>query len=90
MISTTKEQLQISFDLDLLLDFRGKRWAIDTTISSSPQPEFMVNLAKAAELVGADHALLISRSHKTWSSQGVVSLGLGDALAFLLDRSEAP
>ena len=46
--------------------------------------------AKAADLVGADHALLISRSHKTWSSQGVVSLGLGDALAFLLDRSEAP
>ena len=78
------------YSLDLLLDFRGKRWAIDTTISSSPPPEIMVNLAKAAELVGADHALLISRSYKPWSSQGVVSLGLGDALAFLLDRSEAP
>ena len=76
--------------LDLLFDFRGKRWAIDTTISSSPSVEMIDSLASTAMMVGADHAVLVSRTRKPGDRGGVISLNLSDTLNQLLDSSEAP
>ena len=78
------------YTLDLLLDLRGKRWAINTTISSSPSVEMIGGLASTARMVGADHAVLVSRTRKPREQGSVVSLGLSHTLNLLLDRSESP
>ncbi len=76
--------------LDLLLDFRGRRWAIGTTVSSSPSPEMINGLAFTARMAGADHAVLVSRTRNPREQDGVVTMGLADTLDALLEKSEAP
>ncbi len=74
------------YALDLLLNYEDQLWAINTTISSNPPPEFFSELAKVASMVGADNAILISRTHQPLQQSGVVSLSLVEALLLMLDK----
>ena len=72
------------FTLHLLLEYREKRRAIDITISSHPEPDMLVRLGSVAELVGADHAILVSRTNEPVEHGGGFSMDLRRTLEMLL------
>lgn len=71
------------YTIDLLLEHQGQRWAIDITVSSMPGEDLLERLDAAAKLVGADQAVLVSRTAEPRMYKRVVSLSLVDALQML-------
>jgi hypothetical protein len=57
------------YELDLLLKYRAKLWAIEMKLSSSPDRGDLDRLDNAADLVGADKRILISKSKELVMNQ---------------------
>lgn len=49
-------------EIDLVLDFGGRRWAIEVKLTSSPEMDDLDRLNKIADLIGADRRFLISQT----------------------------
>lgn len=67
-------------ELDLVLELAGELWAIEVKLSSSPGPNDLAKLHKAADLIGATRRFLISQ---TLQSSGDERRGSVDLPSFL-------
>jgi predicted AAA+ superfamily ATPase len=77
-------------EVDLLLDFGTELWAIEIKLTTSPGPEDLRRLGRAAALVGADKRVLISRTPHSAASEREVSCSLPWFLRRVLTRRAAP
>ena len=64
------------YEIDLVLDFGGKLWAIEVKLTSSPSPGDMERLKRTAALIGAHKRILISRVEQSFVSGGEISCNL--------------
>lgn len=71
-------------EIDLVLEYRGHRWAFEIKLSSAPAAADLRRLQNHAALVGADRVALISRTAEPVCSKAVASLNLATALDWLL------
>jgi len=74
-------------ELDLLLILNGKKWGFEIKLSGSPGRDEFDRLNKAAEMVGADRKLLISRTRREIEGTDVVSTNLYGVLRLLQGKS---
>jgi predicted AAA+ superfamily ATPase len=74
-------------ELDLLLILNGKKWCFEIKLSGSPGRDEFDRLNKAAEMVGADRKLLISRTKREIEGADVVSCNLYGVLRLLQDKN---
>lgn len=50
------------YEIDLLLELEGRRWAIEVKLTTAPGPADFDRLSRAADLVGAERRILVSRT----------------------------
>jgi hypothetical protein len=74
-------------EIDLVLNLRGKRWAIEIKLSSTPGRADVERLSHTAGMIGADGAILVSRTSTTVSGQLTTSTNLPGALRMLVAAS---
>jgi hypothetical protein len=73
-------------EADLVLDFGSERWAIEVKLTSSPGPDDLKRLDKAADLIGASRRYLVSQTSRPVGDARRASLNLStfiDKLASL-------
>ena len=70
-------------ELDLLLILGGKKWGFEIKLSGSPGRDEFDRLHKAAEMVGVDRKVLISRTRREIEGADVVSTNLHGVLRLL-------
>ena len=70
-------------ELDLFLVLNGKKWGFEIKLSGSPGRDELDRLKKAAEMVGADRKVLISRTRREIEGADVVSTNLYGVLRLL-------
>jgi predicted AAA+ superfamily ATPase len=63
-------------ELDLLLRYRARLWAIEMKLSSSPDRKDLDRLNKVADMVGADKRILISKSKEQIETKDVMMTNL--------------
>jgi hypothetical protein len=63
-------------EVDLVLDFGGRLWAIEIKLTSSPGPSDMRRLQAAADLIGAEKRILISQTRHSVANDRDVSCSL--------------
>ena len=63
-------------EVDLVLDFGGRLWAIEIKLTSSPGPGDMRRLNTAADLIGAEKRILISQTRRSLANDREVSCSL--------------
>lgn len=71
------------YELDLVLLFAKGCWAFEIKLSTAPGPEDLKRLNGAADLIGADRRILISRTSQTVKTRSAVSANLAHCLEFL-------
>jgi len=64
------------FEIDLLLKIRGVLWAVEVKLSSAPGKSDLERLMKAADLVGAEKRILVSRTHKEIVGKEAISTNI--------------
>ena len=74
-------------ELDLFLVLNGKKWGFEIKLSGSPGRDELDRLKKAAEMVGADRKVLISRTTREIEGADVVSTDLYGVLRLLQGKS---
>jgi len=74
------------YELDLIVQSRGKLIAFEIKLTSSPRPADMARLEKTASLIDADWSVLVSRTARDTTGQRSASLSPG-ALKKFLDRA---
>jgi len=70
------------YEVDLVLEVRRKRWAFEVKLTSSPGPEDMESLDRAADMIGATRRFLVTRTSKPAGDQRRASCNL----PWLLER----
>ena len=73
------------WELDLVLDLEGDRWAIEVKLTTNPGPDDLARLTRAADLVGARRRMLVSRTARPARGRDAISTHLAGALK-ALDR----
>ncbi len=63
-------------EVDLVLDFGSRLWAIEIKLTASPGPDAMRRLNRAADLIGARKRILISRTPRAVATEREISCGL--------------
>lgn len=74
------------YELDLLLKYKAKLWAIEMKLSSSPDRRDLDHLNKIADLVGADKRILISKSREVIKTKDVMMSNLEGLLSLFTTR----
>jgi len=74
-------------ELDLLLILNGKKWGFEIKLSGSPGRDEIDRLHKAAEMVGVDRKVLISRTRREIKGRDVVSTNLYGVLRLLQGKN---
>lgn len=72
-------------EIDLLLDFGKRIWAIEVKLTASPDSGDMARLNKTADLIKADKRVLISQTGETIAHAGQISCNLPWFLAHTRD-----
>jgi predicted AAA+ superfamily ATPase len=67
-------------ELDLVLDFQGKLWAVDVRLTSSPGPGDMARLERAADMIGASRRFLVTQTRNPTRGRRRMSCDLGTFL----------
>ena len=62
--------------MDLVLDFGAQLWAVEVKLTASPGPDAMRRLNQAADLIGAQKRILISRTPHSVASDREISCSL--------------
>ena len=70
-------------EVDLVLDLRGRRWAIEVKLTTSPGRGDMERLVRVGGMAGADRMILVTRTSRTVESEKAVSTDLGGLLRLL-------
>ena len=63
-------------EVDLVLDFGAQLWAVEVKLTASPGPDAMRRLNQAADLIGAQKRILISRTPHSVASEREISCSL--------------
>lgn len=71
------------YEIDLLLEYRNQLWAFEIKLSSAPNTNSLNRLRHTAELIGANHTVLISRTTQPIQGDKVASLNLATTLDLL-------
>ena len=71
-------------EIDLVLDYKGRRWAIEVKLSSVVGDHDLTRLRKTAALLDADRCLIISRSSQRIQGRSVAALNLTASVDLLL------
>jgi predicted AAA+ superfamily ATPase len=53
------------YELDLVLDWGARRWAVEIKLTSDPSPDMIARLHKTADLIDADRRILVCRTART-------------------------
>lgn len=72
------------YEIDLVLEFSKGRWAFEFKLTSTPSPEDMKRLNKAADLIKADKRILISRTNKFEGDSKFISTNIRQCLKQVL------
>jgi predicted AAA+ superfamily ATPase len=64
------------WEVDLVLELGGKRWAFEIRLTASPSTEDVRRLDRAAALLGADVRVLLSRTDDPVEQDGRISCNL--------------
>ena len=75
------------YELDLVLDFGGERWAVEIKLTTSPTTEAMSRLEKAADMIDASRRVLISQVGQSSGDDRRTSCNLPTFLAHLREAS---
>lgn len=67
-------------EIDLILDYAGKRWAFEIKLTSEPDEADMKKLHRLADLVAADRRVLLSRKPETMENRSTLVTNLHDLL----------
>ena len=70
------------YEIDLVLDLGGERWAIEVKLTASPRPGDMARLDKTADMIRASRRYLVSKTSRTTGGETRASCNLG----WLLER----
>jgi len=73
-------------ELDLLLKYEAKLWAIEMKLSSSPDRKDLDRLNKIADIVGADRRILISKSKERIKKRNFMLSDLEGLLSLFATR----
>ena len=71
------------YELDLVLELPGGLWAVETKLTASPSVDDVRKVRKAADLIGADLAVMLSTTGIVMESEGTVSTNLQAFLKML-------
>jgi predicted AAA+ superfamily ATPase len=63
-------------EVDLVLDFGSEVWAIEVKLTTAPGPDDLRRLNKAADLIGADRRILVSRTPRSVAGRREFSCSL--------------
>jgi len=74
------------YEIDLILDFGNRLYAIEVKLTSSPDSNDVKRFRKAADMVKADKAILISRTQEYIVSDKFISTNIQRALKLLLEN----
>lgn len=72
------------YEIDLLLDLPGRRWALEIKLTSVSDLADMQRLVQVGKLVKADRCLLLSRTEEFVEGRTTASLNLPAAIERLL------
>lgn len=75
------------YEIDLLLDFGKRLYAIEVKLTSSPDSDDVKRFRKAADMIKADKAILISRTHEYIASDKFISTNIEQGLEVLLENN---
>jgi hypothetical protein len=64
------------YEIDLLVEVGGRRWAIEVKLTSHPSPQDMARFDKVAAWVDVDLRVLISRTSEVTESANRISCSL--------------
>ncbi len=71
------------YELDLVLQVGSELWAIETKLTTNPDPRAMARLEKVADMIGADRRILISNAREVVEFGQVLSCNLDHFLESL-------
>ncbi|MBM4102732.1 MAG: ATP-binding protein [Planctomycetes bacterium] len=74
-------------EIDLILDFGPKKWAIEIKLTSSPSPDDIAHFNKVADLIDADKRILVCRIEKPILSETCLVSDLPYLLSVLEQQS---
>ncbi len=52
------------YEIDLVLDFGGTRWAVEVKLTTHPQPQDLARLNRQADMIGAEKRFLVSQTRE--------------------------
>jgi predicted AAA+ superfamily ATPase len=64
------------YEIDLVLDRGGERWAIEVKLTTSPAPADIARLEKTADFIAADRRFLVSQTRRVVEGDRTVSCDL--------------
>jgi predicted AAA+ superfamily ATPase len=71
------------FELDLVLRVKGKLWAFEMKLTTSPGKRDLDRVRKTAAMIGADRIVLVSRSNRTIRGQDTITTGVMGLLGLI-------
>lgn len=74
------------YEIDLIVEIRRKRWAIEVKLTSDPAPQDVARLDKAADLVDADYRVLVSNTARSAIGPRNLVCNLPDLMERLLSE----
>jgi predicted AAA+ superfamily ATPase len=75
------------YEIDLILDFGNRLYAIEVKLTSSPDSDDIKHFRKAADIIKADKAILISRTQEYVASDKFISTNIKGSLKLLLEEN---
>jgi len=60
------------YELDLVLDWGTKRWAVEIKLTSDPSTEMIARLRKTAAMIGASRCVLVCRATREFEGDGLL------------------
>ena len=69
------------YEIDLIVDIEGERWAIEVKLTTAPTPADVARLGQAAKLVDATRIALVCRKHIGGQASRVLVTDLDHLLA---------
>jgi predicted AAA+ superfamily ATPase len=71
------------FELDLVLRVKGRLWAFEMKLTTSPGKRDLDRVRKTAAMIGADRIVLVSRSNRTIRGQDTITTGVRGLLSLI-------
>jgi predicted AAA+ superfamily ATPase len=73
------------YELDLVLRIRGRLWAFEMKLTTSPGRRDLARMKKTSAMIGADHKVLVARSNRTIQGQDAIITGIRGVLNLMAE-----